>query len=211
MLAHLKGRPYGGRIFCETQPHYLALTNREVLERGPLGKVGPPLKEQADVDAVWGAVTSGSVDHISSDHSPKAKAVKLATDNILDATYGGIGGVEAMLPLVYALGFEAGRLTIEEIAALTATNAAKVYGIYPRKGAISAGADADLAIIPKDGPERRFVPDQLAGVADYSLYESLSSRGFPRDVVRGGSVVVREFVATGDGGSGRYLAREGRE
>jgi len=211
MLRLLQSRPYGERILTETQPHYLALTNGEVLERGPLGKVGPPLKEQDDVDALWDAVGSGLINHISSDHSPKAKSVKLATDNILEATYGGIGGVEAMLPLVYSLGFETGRLTIEEVAALTATNAATAYGIHPRKGVIREGADADLVVIPKEGPERQLVPDQLAGVADYSLYESLSSRGFPRDVVSGGVVAVRDFTATGADSPGRYLPREGRD
>ena len=207
MLRMLKSRPYGDRIFSETQPHYLALTNREVLERGPLGKVGPPLKEPEDVDAVWGAVDAGLVNHISSDHSPKSLAVKLATDNILDATFGGIGGVEAMLPLIYELGFVAGRLSIERVAELTSTNAAMVTGLYPRKGTVEVGSDADLVVIPKEAAPRRLIPENLAGVADYSLYESLSSRGFPRDVVRGGVLAVSDGVATGLNPTGSYLER----
>ena len=209
MLRLLKARDYGDRIFCETQPHYLALTNNEVLERGPLGKVGPPLKEADDVAAVWEAVTSGLVNNISSDHSPKSKAVKLATDNILDATFGGIGGVEAMLPLIFELGFRAGRISIVDVARLTSTDAARVYGLYPQKGTIQVGSDADLVLIPKDGEARQLVPANLHGPAEYSLYESLSSRGFPRDVVRRGVVTIRDNELTGDNPPGRYLARTG--
>ena len=108
MLRQLKAGPYGARIESETQPHYLALTNAEVLARGPLGKVGPPLKEEADIAAIWAVTEEGLLSHISSDHSPKSTKVKLATDDILDATYGGIGGVEPMLPLIYSLGFRSG-------------------------------------------------------------------------------------------------------
>lgn len=211
MLRRLKAGPYGDRIDSETQPHYLALTNDEVLTRGPLGKVGPPLKEEEDVAAVWAVTEEGLLSHISSDHSPKSKAVKLATDDILDATYGGIGGVEPMLPLVYSLGFETGRITIGDVARLTATNAAKIHNIYPRKGAIRVGSDADLVVIPKQAPSKRIVPENLHGKADYSLYESLSSRGFPRDVVRQGVVAVRDGKATGQNPPGRYIGSAPRD
>ncbi|MCY4369033.1 MAG: amidohydrolase family protein [bacterium] len=211
MLRQLKEGPYGARIDSETQPHYLALTNAEVLTRGPLGKVGPPLKEEEDVAAVWAVTENGLLSHISSDHSPKSTAVKLATDDILDATYGGIGGVEPMLPLVYSLGFEAGRISIEDVARLTATGAAKVHNIYPKKGTIRVGSDADLAVIPKQAPPKRIVPENLHGKADYSLYESLSSSGFPRDVVRRGVVAVRDGSVTGDNSTGGYIGSAPRD
>ena len=211
MLRQLKAGPYGARIESETQPHYLALTNAEVLARGPLSKVGPPLKEEADIAAIWAVTEEGLLSHISSDHSPKSTEVKLATDDILDATYGGIGGVEPMLPLIYSLGFEAGRISIEDVARLTATNAAKVHNIYPNKGAIRVGSDADLVVIPKEAPSRRIVPENLHGKADYSLYESLSSSGFPRDVVRRGVVAVRAGDATGDNPTGTYIGSAPRD
>ena len=211
MLRWLKASTYGPRIESETQPHYLALTNAEVLARGPLGKVGPPLKEEADVAALWAVIEEGLLSHISSDHSPKSLAVKLATDDILDATYGGIGGVEPMLPLIYGLGFEAGRISIEDVARLTATNAAKVHNLYPDKGVIRVGSDADLVVIPKQAPSKRIIPENLHGKAEYSLYESLSSSGFPRDVVRRGVVAVRDGVATGDNPTGTYIGSSPRD
>lgn len=158
---------------------------------------------------MWKTVDAGLLNHVASDHSPKAEAVKLATDNILEATYGGIGGVGTMLPLMYGIGFEAGRIDIDTLARLTSTNAAKVYGLYPRKGTIKPGSDADLVVIPKDGDMRQFIPQNLHGPADYSLYQSLSSSGFPRDVIRSGAVVVRDGALTDKGPTGRYLARLG--
>ena len=209
MLRQLKAGPNGDRIFAETQPHYLSLTNNEVLEKGPLGKVGPPLKEQDDIDALWGIVADGLLNHISSDHSSKAKSVKLATTNILDAAFGGIAGVEVVPALAYSLGFETGRLGIETVAQLTATNAARVYGAFPRKGSIRVGSDADLSIVPRDAPPRRLVPENLHGLADYSIYESLSSAGLPRDVVHMGVVAVRDGELTNDNVKGAYLSRTG--
>jgi dihydropyrimidinase len=209
MLRYLKGRPYGDRIFVETQPHYLSLTNQEVLERGPLGKVGPPLKHDEDIAALWSVIQDGLVNHLSSDHSTKSKSVKLSTSNILDAGYGGIAGVEVVPALAYCLGYETGRIGIETVAALSATNAAKVYGVYPKKGAIRVGSDADLSIVPREQPAKRLVPENLHGKADYSIYESLSSTGFPRDVVRLGALAVRDGRPTGDNPRGSYLARSG--
>ncbi len=209
VLRRLRSGPFGSWIACETQPHYLALTNQEVLERGPLGKVGPPLKESDDVSAVWEAVIAGDVTHISSDHSPKSMAVKLSAENVLDATYGGIPGVEPMLPLVYELGFKSGRIRIEDVVRLTASAAARVYGIYPKKGVIRAGSDADLLVIPKEAVSRTLTPENLHGPSDYSLYESLSSTGFPRDVIRRGSVVLRDGELTSENIAGSYLPRTG--
>ena len=206
-LRRLRSGPSGRFVACETQPHYLALTNKEVLDRGPLGKVGPPLKEADDVSAVWDAVISGDVTHISSDHSPKSMAVKLSADNILDATYGGIPGVEPMLPLVYELGFKNGRIRIEDVVRLTSSAAAREYGIYPRKGVIQEGSDADVVVIPKNASSRELTPANLHGPSDYSIYESLSSTGFPSNVVRRGTVVLRDGKLTGENPNGSYLRR----
>jgi len=211
MLRRLRSGALGHRIACETQPHYLALTNQEVLERGPLGKVGPPLKEAEDVAAVWKAVVDGDVTHISSDHSPKSSAVKLAADHILDATYGGIPGVEPMLPLIYELGFKTGRLQIEDVARLTSTAAAQNYGIYPKKGTIQPGSDADLVIIPKEAERRTIVSENMHGPSDYSLYEALYSTGFARDVIRRGKLALRNGELTDENHRGRFLHRIGEQ
>ena len=106
----------GGSVTTETQIHYLLLTNDEVLRRGPLGKVGPPLRDAEHLPRLWEALADGRIDHLSSDHSPKSMEVKLAAPNILDATFGGIAGTGVMLPLAFSEGFKKGRLTIERLA-----------------------------------------------------------------------------------------------
>lgn len=192
ILAWLKSGVDGERLHAETQPHYLLLTNDAVLDRGPLAKVGPPLKERTDTEAVIEAVERGVVSHLSSDHSPRMRSVKLAKDNILDAPYGGISGVEVLLPLAHRVGMEDGHFGIQQLVRLTSTNAAKLFGVYPRKGTIAPGSDADLAVVPIDGEEHRITPSLLHGRSDYSLYEGITSRGFPRHVIRKGALAVTD-------------------
>ncbi len=196
----------GASVTAETQIHYLLLTNDEVLQRGPLGKVGPPLRDAEHPAQLWKALADGRIDHLSSDHSPKSLEVKLAADNILDATFGGIAGTGVMLPLAFSEGFKKGRLTIERLAEVTSTRAAQIYGIYPQKGILAEGSDADLVVIAEGQPEMPLTHDNLAPDAGYSLFESLSTSGMPSLVVRGGSVVMSDGELVGTE-NGRYLAR----
>jgi dihydropyrimidinase len=204
MLGALKDS--GKSVTAETQIHYLLLTNDEVLERGPLGKVGPPLREADHLPRLWEALADGRIDHLSSDHSPKSLEVKLAADNILDATFGGIAGSGVMLPLAFSEGFQKGRLSIERLVEVTSTRAAQIYGIYPQKGVLAEGSDADLAVIPEGQTETWLTHEFLEPAAGYSLYESLSTTGMPNLVIRGGSVVVSDGELVGPE-NGRYLAR----
>ena len=207
MLGTLKNS--GASVTAETQIHYLLLTNDEVLERGPLGKVGPPLRDSGHLAPLWDALADGRIDHLSSDHSPKTLGVKLATDNILDATFGGIAGTGIMLPLAFSEGFKKGQLTIERLAEVTSTRAAQIYGIYPQKGILAEGSDADLVVIPEEQPDTRLTHHNLEPAAGYSLYESISTNGMPSLVVRGGSVVLSDGELVGPE-NGRYLARSGQ-
>ena len=204
MLGALKASSQS--VTAETQIHYLLLTNQQVLERGPLGKVGPPLRDLEHLAPLWDALADGRIDHLSSDHSPKSLEVKLAAQNILDATYGGIAGSGVMLPLAFSEGFQKGRLTIERLVEVTATRAAQIYGVYPQKGVLAEGSDADLVVIPEGQPEVRLTHEYLEPAAGYSLFDSLSTSGMPSLVVRGGSVVMSDGELVG-AENGRYLAR----
>ena len=204
MLGALKASSQS--VTAETQIHYLLLTNQQVLERGPLGKVGPPLRDLEHLAPLWDALADGRIDHLSSDHSPKSLEVKLAAQNILDATYGGIAGSGVMLPLAFSEGFQKGRLTIERLVEVTATRAAQIYGVYPQKGVLAEGSDADLVVIPEGQPEERLTHEYLEPAAGYSLFDSLSTSGMPSLVVRGGSVVMSNGELVG-AENGRYLAR----
>jgi dihydroorotase-like cyclic amidohydrolase len=191
-LAFAKSQSGAARLSVETQPHYGLLTNQAVIERGALAKVGPVLKEDTDRDAVREAMASGLVSHLSSDHSPRNSDVKLAADNILDAPYGGISGTELVLPLAWKLGMQDGLFDIVRLAQMVSTNAAKQYGLYPKKGAIRVGADGDLALVPVEQPAKVITPANLHMKSDYSLYEGIPSAGFPTFVINRGEVVVAE-------------------
>lgn len=207
-LRHLRAVIGIERVLCETQPHYLCLTNREVLERGPLAKVGPPLREAEDVARVWDAVLEGHVGHLASDHTARSIAMKMdGNPNIIDAAYGGFSGTELLLPLAFRFGIEEGRYDIVKLSHLISTTAAKVYGIYPRKGAIRPGADADLVLVPIDGPSVDITPERLHGMSDYTVFRNMTSRGFPSHVFRNGTLVVahNELIARQ---SPRFLERE---
>ena len=197
-LRHLQSLPGGERILCETQPHYLSLTNQEVLDRGPLAKVGPPLKEAEDIEAVWAAVLDGHVGHLASDHTARSVAMKMdGNPNILDAAYGGFSGTELLLPLSFRFEIEEGRYDVVAMSHLISTTAAKVYGLYPRKGTIRPGSDADLTIVPVDGPSVEITPERLHGMSDYTVFRNMSSRGFPSHVIRRGTLVVADNEVVG--------------
>lgn len=198
--------PDAGRVWWETQPHYLMLTNDEVLRRGALGKVGPPLREHPDVVAVWEALGSGILSHVSSDHAPRNTELKLAAADILKAPYGGTTGTQVLLPLLYSAGYQAGVISIERFVELTSTNAAKRYGLYPRKGCIEPGADADLVVLPKHEVSRPIEPSALFGKSDYTLYEGITSTGSPRYVVRAGRVAVEQGTLV-EAPPAKYLRR----
>jgi dihydropyrimidinase len=204
-FAWLKARD-GDRVRCETQPHYLCLTNTQVLSRGALAKIAPPLGEEADVVALWDALRTGLISHLSSDHSPRDILLKRAGRDILEAPYGGVSGVPLLLPLAHYLLMERGGFRIEDLVRLTATNPAKSYGLYPRKGLIHPGADADLVILPEEADPVTIRADAIPGPSDYSLYEGITSRGFPRYVIRAGRLAVADG-ATKDVARGTYLPR----
>jgi len=196
-LVWLRSQPGGSRLSVETQPHYALFTEEAAIERGPLAKVGPVLKRDADLKAVREAITTGLVSHLSSDHSPRSIAVKTQAENIRDAPYGGISGTEVLLPLAWKLGVHDGLFGLPRIAALTSTNAAKSYGLYPKKGAIRVGSDGDLALVPIDGPMKVITPSNLHMKSDYSLYEGIETAGFPSVVIKAGVVVVAEGEMVG--------------
>jgi dihydropyrimidinase len=191
-LSWLRNRPEGSLLSIETQPHYALFTNQEVRDRGPLAKVGPVLKTEVDRTAVRDAIANGLVSHLSSDHSPRSIAVKTSKASILDAPYGGISGTEVLLPLAWKLGIHDGLFDVQRVVELTSTNAAKQYGLYPKKGTIRIGSDGDFALVPIDGPTKVITPSNLHMKSDYSLYEGIETAGFPQIVIKGGQVIVQE-------------------
>ena len=194
LVAQARGE--GLDVTQETCPHYLTLDESDLERLGAVAKCAPPLRSRSTVDALWQAVVDGEVDLIASDHSPCPPAMK-AVDDIWSA-WGGISGVQMTLPLVLS----GQRLSLPRVVQLLCANPARRLGLYPRKGALLAGSDADIAIVDLD--------------ADWTLHEQdLHSRWplspFVGRTLRGrvvatfvrGQLVYRDGVVLGEPGFGR--------
>jgi dihydropyrimidinase len=196
--AQEKGRP---RLYVETCPHYLMLTHEN--SQDTFGKVNPPLRRQEDCDALWELITDGHVDVIGSDHIARPRDKK---EGGTWKALAGFPGSYAILPILFAEGHLKRKYPLEKVAALTSGNAARLFGLYPHKGRIAPGADADLAILDPD-LEMDFSSAAVASKPGYSLYEHLRLRGRPVMTLVRGTVVMENGTITGPVGHGRYLRR----
>jgi allantoinase len=115
---------------------------------GAVAKCAPPLRERENVESLWEALKSGEIDMISSDHSPSPPAMKVASDNgDFFSLWGGISGAQTTLNVMLEEGYWRRGIPLEVIVRVTATNPAKRFGLYPRKGTIAVGSDADLTLV----------------------------------------------------------------
>ena len=165
-------RQKGAKIYAETCPHYLTLTKN--IPMGVLARMEPPLRSEADIEYLWQALADGTFDTIGSDHVPLLKQQKEET-GIWKGT-GGVGGIGAILPIMMTEGVNKGRITVERLVKLTSENPARIWGIYPKKGALSSGSDADIVIVD---PHKEWVvsADNLKSRSDYSIYEGRAVKG----------------------------------
>ena len=224
MVVHVSGRDAieqiewarrrGLTVHAETCPQYLVLTADDLDRPGTEGAkfvCSPPPRDAASQAAVWRALEGGAFQTFSSDHCPfryddpagktgeKARASFRAVPN-------GIPGVAARLPVLFSEGVVKGRITLQDFVALTSTNHARLYGLYPRKGSIAIGADADIAIWD---PERRvtLTQDLMHHGSDYTPYEGLEVTGWPVTTIVRGRVVFDAGRVTAEPGYGAFLPR----
>jgi len=207
----------GQRVWAETCPQYLLLTDKEMERWGPFAKIGPPLRpaEGPDREALWTGSELGFVSTIASDHAPRAPAAKEpGRKNIFVDAEGksipfGAPSLETMAPLVYSEGVVKRGLPITWMARVMSENPARIFGLYPRKGAIRVGADADLTIWNPEG-EWTIERGQHLGVAGFTPYEGWAVRGKPwMTLVRGQTVLNPDGTLEQKPGYGRYLRRAG--
>ncbi|MBI2166187.1 MAG: amidohydrolase family protein [Chloroflexi bacterium] len=188
-------------IYLETCPHYLTHTNDTPL--GVMGKVNPPLRSESDVEALWQAVLDGTVDAIGSDHNSRRREKKQG--NIWQAS-AGFPGTATLLPVLLSEGVNKRGLSLERVVQLTSYSPARIFGLYPRKGALQVGSDADLTVVDL-GLEKVVEPEALLSYSDYSLYEGQSLKGWPVLTMVRGKVVMQDGKLVGQKGYGRFMAR----
>jgi dihydroorotase len=161
-------RREGARILVETCPQYLLLLEQELLEFGPLRKFTPPARARgpADLAEMWSAVASGGVHHLSSDHAPSTRPQK-ESGSIWDVHFG-LPGIDTTFAALLR-GAAEGTLSYERVAEVYSEAPAKAYGLWPRKGSLNIGADADVVLV--DATRRwRLADDQVISKAAWSPY-----------------------------------------
>jgi dihydropyrimidinase len=187
-------RRRGQHVCAETCPHYLLFTDEAYRVGGVEATYlvcAPPLRDVHDQVALWKALASDALSIVATDHCPYSHAQKEAGKEDFTLVPGGTAGVETRWPLLFTEGVAAGRLTPERLATVWALNPARAFGIYPRKGSLVVGADADLLIV---NPERESTlsATTLHMNTDFSVYEGRTVKGFPVTTVLRGRMVARD-------------------
>ncbi|MFH1018650.1 MAG: dihydropyrimidinase [Pseudomonadota bacterium] len=203
----------GVRILAETCPQYLFLDegayNREIFEAAKF-VMSPPLRKKANQAKLWTGLKTGDLACVGTDHCPFPwEEKKRGAQQDFTRIPGGGPGVENRMSLVYDGGVARGRISLRRFVEITSTSAAKLFGLYPRKGTIAVGSDADLVILDPQKRETISVgnPRTHHMRVDYSLYEGMTVQGFPEVVVSRGRIVARDGKFVGKAGAGRFLRR----
>jgi dihydropyrimidinase len=201
----------GLRIYGETCPQYLFLTADDLAKPGVEGAkfcCSPPPRDRAAQQAVWTGLRNGTFQVFSSDHAPyrfdASGKLPHGDKTTFKEIANGVPGIELRLPLLFSEGVGQGRLDLNAFVALTATNHAKLYGLYPKKGTIAVGSDADIAIWD---PERE--TEITAGIlhdnVGYTPYEGRRLRGWPVTVLSRGRIAIEDGRLVATRGTGQFL------
>ena len=209
-----KGLP----LYAETCPHYLTLTNDDMLKTGYRMKVAPPLRLAEDQDAMWAGLASGTINTIGSDFTGYTRHLKLSgntsgaifgdtqepepgQENIFDIA-AGLSTLEFMMPVVWSYGVNTGRITLPRFVQIFCENPAKIFGIFPQKGILQPGADADLAIWDHTLPH---TVDVEHSVSDLGTFKGMELLGMPVLIMSRGQVVIEAGKLVGKQGASKFV------
>ena len=205
------------KVYGETCPQYIALTAEDLKgfnmdESGGKYVCSPPPRDRASWEAIWEGLRQGVFQTFSSDHCPfyfEGSEGKKHPKALTSFRWvpNGIPGIETRLQILWSKGVVEGRITMNDFVALTSTNHAKMYGLYPKKGSIAVGFDADIVLWD---PNRKEVIRQeiLHHGADYTPYEGIAVTGWPVSTILRGKVVAEEGKILGEPGDGAFLKRD---
>jgi len=190
----------GWKVYGETCPQYLTLTQETTARVGPLAKIGPPLRTPADNEALWQGLADGTLMTVGSDHAPKAKKT---TDDFFQAPYGS-PQIETMLTVMYDAGVNGGKISLPRLVQVMSETPAKLFGLYPRKGTLAVGSDADLVIWDPTRTHTLSVATQHSH-ATYTLYEGREVTGAPVLTMQRGAVIVEDGRLVAGPGRAKFL------
>jgi len=196
-------RKNGTKIFVETCPHYLTLSYEK--QDGYLAKVMPPIRTSSDVSSVWQAIMENQVDTIGTDHVANCLEMKLGGEDVWSAL-AGFPSIGTALPIILSEGVNKDRISLDKLIKLTSVNAAKIFGMYPKKGSLEKGSDADITLIDLK-KEMKVTSDLFGGFSDYLVYEGWNLKGWPVKTIVRGELVAEDFEVIGKPGFGKLVDR----
>lgn len=200
-----RAKSRGLPVYAETRPIYLYLSEAVHREADGGRFIGmPPLRTEDDINALWAGLADGTIDTVASDHAPWLLADKIDPALTVETSRKGMAELDTMLPLLYSEGVRTDRITLERLVAISSENPARLLGIYPQKGSLEIGSDADIVVFDPES-QRTITNSDLESAADYSVYEGWTVKGWPRFVLSRGEVLLRDGVITAEPGRGRWL------
>lgn len=196
-----RAKAEGLEVTAETCPHYLLLTAADMARLGPSAKINPPLRGPDDIEALWEGLRDGTVDFVATDHAPHTLEEK--TRPVIWENASGASSIQFFLPLMLEQ-VARGRLTLADLVRFMAEAPARMYRLYPRKGAIAVGSDADLALVDLERRDTVRSSDMESKVK-LTPFDGMECRGWPLLTLLRGQVVMRDGKVVGTPGLGRFL------
>jgi len=197
------GKARGVDVSAETCPQYLLLSAEDMARRGPVARVNPPIREAGHAEGLWAGLADGTIDMLATDHAPHAAAEKAGDD--IWKCWSGFGGLETAMPLMLTE-VDRGRITLPQYVTWACLAPAKMWGLYPRKGALQVGADADIVILDLQR-EDTVRGERFHSKSKVTPFEGMRTRGQPVCTIVRGRVVMRDGALESRPGWGRLLTR----
>ena len=206
----LRARQEGVNVSNETCPQYLLLDHEDYLRIGPSAKCAPVIRSRELVEELWASVLAGQVDVIASDHSPCLVSQKAGAADDVWQIWGGISGVQTMLPGIITEGVHKRGLSLSQLVKMMSANPARIFGLYPQKGSLLPGTDADLTIVDLD-KEWTLTKEMLCYHSKHSAFLGYSYKSEVTQTLVRGKTVWHNGELQVEGGYGRLLLRSQKD
>jgi dihydropyrimidinase len=205
-----RARMLGKRVFGEPLAQHLTLDESEYFNKdwdhAARRVMSPPFRDKINQDSLWAGLASGSLQVVASDHCAFTTEQKRMGIGDFTKIPNGTGGLEDRMPVLWTKGVSTGRITMNEFVAVTSSNIAKILNVYPRKGAIAVGAEADIVVWDPEKKKTIKAANQVSAI-DYNVFEGMEVTGVPRFTLSRGEVVFSDGNITAEDGRGRFVDR----
>ena len=206
-----RARSFGQRVYGEPLIQHLVLDESEYhhadWDHAARRVMSPPFRDKKNQDDLWNGLRAGSLQVVATDHCAFTTEQKRFGRDDFTRIPNGTGGLEDRMPVLWTRGVAAGRLTINEFVAVTSTNIARILNLYPKKGSVEVGGDADLVIWDPKATKTIAASKQMSAI-DYNVFEGIACEGLPRQTFSRGDLVYQDGKVSAEPGRGRFVRRE---